>query len=152
MHNAATQFKEENLGADCVEALCNIKELNLRVLITALVFQQSPQEANVSPIQAAILPTLESYYVRGAEAGAQFVLGSGHKVSRKDAFESEEWTHRPNVPHPESSLKRIFNTKGTQDALEMLRKFEESLFFDGYNFGQAQALSSENLGQSQTQG
>jgi hypothetical protein len=137
--SAENAFREGDLAAPCVEALCNIKELKLRALITAFVFQQTPQEANVSRIKAAVLPTLGSYYVRGAEAGAQSVLGTGYKVSREDALESEEWTHRPEIQKPKPLLEQIFNAEGTRDALDKLNDFEKSLFKAGYEFGKTEA-------------
>jgi hypothetical protein len=85
------------------------------------------------------LPTLESYYVRGAEAGAQSVLGTGYTVSQEEALESEEWTHRPEIQNPKPLLDQIFNANGTRDALDKLNEFEKSLFNDGYEFGKTQA-------------
>lgn len=140
--NALCAFQTDDLGAPCVEELCNIKELKTANRIIAAVLQHSETRYAAflgTEVRTAVSPTLERYYVCGAKAGARSVLDTHCPVSPEDAFESEEWTQHPDVPNPRASLSSIFNPTGTEKALKVLHGFEKSLFFQGYESGQTQA-------------
>jgi hypothetical protein len=149
---AKKNFNEGKLGEPCITELADFLQPN-----NGPLYVSELRAFILSELREGVLPSLERYYIRGAESGFESVLNPTSSDSSEksvgDAFEAEGLAcDHPDLENQRERLnslirhlERSFPSETVKGALDILRGHERELFEAGYNFGQAQAQAQALL-------